>query len=134
MTESGNAAEYLVRLLRDDATLMGLVANRVYLDAPHPDAKTPFVLVTFYNGSDTTEVAGARILSQLDYTARVVAKAKDGNAETIARRIDALLHKAGPNVGLKILGCVRRSPVSMTENDGGVVYKHTGGVYRVFAQ
>jgi hypothetical protein len=119
-------------ILTGDTTLMNLVANRVYLDAPHPDARPPFVLVTFYGASDTVGVGGARILSEVDYTARVVAKQADSSADTIALRIDTLLHKAAPNTALGVLGCVRQKPVSFLDDDKGVLLKHTGGIYRVY--
>ncbi len=134
MTETGNAAAHLINILRNDATLMGMVNNRVYLDESHPDARTPFVLVTYYEGNDASTVNAARIFTQADYTARVVAKAIDSGADAIARRIDGLLHKSAPNNSLGVLGCARQKPVSYLEDAKGVLLKHTGGVYRVYAK
>jgi hypothetical protein len=133
MTETGNAAEYLIGILRGDSALMAMVNQRVYLNEPHPEARTPFVLVTYYESNDASAVNAARIFTQVDYTARVVAKAKDNSADAIARRVDELLHKSAPNQTLKVLGCARQKPVNFLENDKGVLLKHTGGIYRVYA-
>ncbi|HPD40012.1 MAG TPA: DUF3168 domain-containing protein [Anaerolineae bacterium] len=136
MSEPMTAERWLYTLLSGDATLQGLIGDRVYSGEAPTTAAYPLVLIVFQGGHDVLGVGPARIMAQCRYLVKAVGATPSYAAlEPIASRIDALLQGASGSVtsGL-VLACVREAPVVYPEQQEGKVFRHLGGIYRIVAQ
>lgn len=136
--------EWLHDRLDDDATLRGLLGVPVgqtrISPAPGPAewGRGPFVVSDpFTPQRDVRGVGNARISSDGLWIVKVVQGAASYTPLIpIAERIDVLLGGVGPLVvgARTILACHREEAVHYPETDGGVEWRHLGGLYRIRAQ
>jgi len=129
---------WLYETLTGDTTLSGLVNSRVYAYVVPREAALPAVVYNRQAGHDVLGVDATRILANEVYQVKVIGSGglpAMAALQTIADRIDALLHRAsGVLTGGQILSCTREQAVSYVEQDGAVVYSHLGGLYRILVR
>lgn len=132
------AERWLYSTLTGDATLAGIVGNRVYGHVVPPNATRPYLFYTLAAAADDyTTLNATRIWAEFVYAVRIVNKTESyPSLETAAAAIDAALHReSGSNVSGAIVGCVRQSPFALVEIDqDSSQVRHLGGVYRLFVQ
>lgn len=136
------AKTWLRATLAADSTLVALIGGagspRIY-DAPAPEsAAYPYVVYKPYTpGRDLAVIGGIRVWSELLYIVKAVHRAESyaDPLQTLAERIDALLHRAsGAVTGGQVIACVRVSPLELPELKNSVNYRHLGGVYQLQVQ
>lgn len=135
--ETFTAARWLYAKLAGDAALAAALggADRVWQELADQGSAMPYVVFQYQGGSDVAGVGTARIMANLLYLVRVVGGGAHSELEAAADRIDAVLHGASGPVGDGIVfACVREQPISYTETSDGKVYRHVGGLYRLFTQ
>ena len=120
-----------------DIPLAALVADRVYFQQAPQDATYP--LVVFFKSSGTPRWSFAGDPARADlWTVKGIAtgassasKAEDIDAAIEAALRDAPLAITGRDLLLKPL---RESDVDFPEDDGGTLYRHAGGTYRLVTE
>lgn len=130
--------QWLYGVLSADTTIKSYVSTRIYDTVAPQGATYPFVIIaTMAPGNDLQVVGAARIWTEGVWLVKGVAQAATfgGNLQSLAARMDALLHKAQGTVSNgTVYACVRQQPFEQVEVvEGGVQYRHLGGVYRVMA-
>lgn len=138
MSETLVAERWLTDILSNDATLAGLINGRVYGYVAPNDAGLPFVVFKYFEGADEIGVGAVRLCSVLQYIVEVIGEGESFVAlETIANQVDVLLHGRN-NVlvdGGNIVECIRMRPTASVEViEGGVQYRHLGGIYQMIVQ
>ena len=139
MSELNAADRWIYGALAADTALVAVVGARIYVDlAPQttPPTATPYVVWQMQSATDLMVIGGIRVWSNAVYLVRGVDKSLTwgGNSKTMADRIDAALHRAsGTNVDGQVYACVREQAWRMMEVSDGVVYRHSGGIYRLYA-
>ena len=136
MIEVLRAYEWIQSTLSADATLAALVGSRIYSEQAPQERVMPFVVFNLQGGTDLRAVGTVRVYNNSLYQVKGVTQGRDyATGKSIADRIDVLLHGAAGNTSDgSILGCVREQPLVFAENDGGVEYRHVGGLYRLYVQ
>ena len=139
MIETAVAEQWLYERLTGDSTLMGLLGNdpsRVVGYLAPEGTPEPFVVFQHQASSDMMVVNGQRIWSNLVYVVKVVDRGESfSQAWDIAQRVDAVLHRASGTVSTgEVLECVRERLIAYVEHDGKEMYRHVGGVYRIYAR
>lgn len=134
--ELDDVETYIYSKLSADTTLASLIAGRIFDGIADQGTEFPYVVYNFQSGHDVNEVYGRRVMTAATY----LIKAIDNRPNTtrlipIVKQIDALINGQSGSVGATgtILAAVRQSPVAMPEEDGGVQYRHRGGLYRFWA-
>lgn len=138
INEGGLAAEFLFEQLTGDATLAGLVGDRVYRNLAPPGATLPYVVFGFVAGLDRNAVGSRSIMFTRPFydIKGVVAGTDSAAADAIADAIHAAVNgKQRLDVAageLVVLGCRRESLVEFVEMTEDQQYIHRGGSYRLF--
>lgn len=132
------AERFLYGTLTADATLIGIVGNRVYGHVVPPSATRPYVFYTLVDpGEDASEVSAIRIWSNMIYTVRLVNKTESyASLEAGSSAITAALHRAsGSNISGVIVGCIKEAPFALLEIEpDGSQLRHLGGRFRLYVQ
>ena len=132
------AERFLYGTLTGDATLTGIVGNRVYGHVVPPTATRPYVFYTLQDaGDDLTEIGAQRIFSNMIYVVRIVNKTESyASLEAGSSAITAALHRAsGSNVSGVIVGCIKEAPFALLELDpDGSQLRHLGSRFRLYVQ
>lgn len=140
MAETSAAEKWIYSKLAADAALTAIVGTRIYHDRIPQDVANPYPCVVFayQSGRDVRGVGAWRAWSNLLYVVRGIDETEDylGNLQTIANRIDAVLHGAsGTTSEGTVWASVREEPFRMSEEGpGGRIFGHLGGIYRVLAK
>ena len=138
MIDLSLCAKWIYETLSGDATITGIMSTRIYRDAAPQGAIMPCIVFQLQSpGNDLNGVGGRRIYNASQWTVKAIAQGGEysGNLNTLATRIDALLHDKHSAVGSDgQVWCVRLRPFQMPEIDNGIQYRHSGGVYEITAQ
>ena len=136
MSEVVSAEKWIYTVLANDATLVSKT-DGIY-SALVPAGET-YPLVLFGENrtdNDLMALGARRIWSTMHYVVRAIDETKSygGDLETIADRIDAVLHAAsGTTTAGTVWACVRTMPFRMVEQRDGRIFRHLGGIYQVRA-
>lgn len=129
---------WLQTVLAADATLTGLVGDQVFSELAPQDASFPRVVHQHQGSVDVrTATSSGRIMLSGLWLVRGIAATEDFRSlQAIADRVDVLLERAsGSADGGLVFSCTRESPFRLLEPaDGGIQYRHLGGLYRIYAQ
>ena len=131
------AERFIATKLLADGQLTAIVGQRVYAYLAPAGATFPYVVFQLQAPSqDVRGVGPVRVMSDLLYAVKVIGKDQAFSAlEAAANRITSVLHAAsGAVTGGTVVACVREYPLSYLEIDSGVIYRHLGGIFRVYAQ
>jgi hypothetical protein len=138
VNEEAAAQDYLVQLLGADATLAGLV-NGVWTRSTPTPVPAPLVKIDRLDAEDLYVVSLFRVWADVTYLVRGIIPWPSGDPQdwtdvrTISDRIDALLHDhEGQNATLEV-HAFRDEPYTDETIEGGDLYLHAGGIYRVRA-
>jgi hypothetical protein len=138
MNEEAATQDYLVGLLSADAELGGYV-NAIWTRSMPGMAPLSFVKVERLDATDLYVVNLSRVWSDLTYLIRGIVKWPSNDPQdwstvrAISDRIDALLHKhEGVNSEIQV-HAFREEPFTDETLEGGDVFLHAGGIYRVRA-
>lgn len=142
MLEPLVAKRWLRATLAADAALVALVGGALsprICDGPAPEgtAYPCVVFLPYTPGRDLSVIGGIRVWSELPYVVKAVHQAESyaDPLQTLAERIDALLHRASGEVdGGRVIACVRVSPLEYPEVKNSVQYRHLGGIYKLQVQ
>lgn len=130
------AEKWLYATLSADATLAGLVGDRISGTLSPELLPTPYVTFLLQSPRDIIGVGGVRISTDNLYIVKGVAQTSTWDDLTsIANRIDYLIHRPGSTMiqGTGSLTCIREMVHQMAEVDEGLQYRHLGGIYRIRA-
>lgn len=140
MIDTALAKSWIFGRLTGDATLQGLIGSRVY-DAIDMSGSNvyPYVIIAHMDPLDLLRGVGPVIIAGAGmYLVKAVGKTRSiSGLVPIVQRVQALLHdQAGPAPmgGGQVLACTLESGVDYPELSDGVMYRHLGGVYRVYTQ
>ena len=128
-------------MLKGDATINGLIGQRVYMNEVPDDAAYPVILAHMYAPSpDTRALGNVRVMANMMYIIRAIAKGSSTiSVEPIANRLDQIFEdNAGANIAGVIGASVREMPFFMSEEAkvGNSIqqFRHLGGIYRLTVQ
>lgn len=130
MIETYPAEDWIFDTLNAAPAVAG---GRIYQGVAPAGAVFPYVVYQFQGGADLDTQRASRVWADLVYLVKAVARASGfGPVRAVADEVDARLHGAsGTTADAAIDACVREQPFQLTEVDGGVSYRHLGGVYRL---
>lgn len=136
MPDSSNIDSALIALLLNDAQLMAICTDGVWMDEAAQGAQK-FVIVSLADEFDDQDTSGRAAENPL-YLVKAVALSTSGaDVKTAAARIDALLQmQTMTAAGYTVTGMFRESRVRLTEVDSvdpSIRWQHRGGHYRIFA-
>lgn len=136
MIELTRVDAWLYAVLSADAVLTAAVGGRIYSDVAPQDVAFPYALFSYQGGHDVRAVGPHRIMAHATYQVKAIDRNESyGGIDGIADRIDALLQGAsGSILDGHVLSCVRDQVVRYSEVDGGVQYRHLGGLFSIIAQ
>lgn len=134
MPDSSVIENALMAKLGSDATLLALCPNGVYYDVAPPNS-TRFVVVSLIEEVDEG-VFGGRAYEDALYQVKAVMSSKaNGDIQSAAARIDALLDDGTLTAsGYTLMAICRESRLRTTEpddEDPAIRWFHRGGHYRV---
>ncbi len=135
MADLAAADKWLYATLSADATLIPLIAGRVY-DGIAPSGTTlPYVVFNYQGGYDVRGNGPIRVMVSGVYLVKAVGQGSSfASLWPIVSRIDTLLHaQHGANADGEAWAA-REQPFKYLEIDEGVQYRHLGGLYRVWVQ
>ena len=138
MNEEAAVADYLVDYLEADSTLMGMV-NGVWLRSTPTDVATPLVKIDRQDASDLMVVNLYRVWADLTFLVRAAVENSErgqpdwSEVREIADRLDTLLHKHEANETNLEWHAFREESFTDETIEGGKLYLHAGGIYRVRA-
>ncbi len=130
------AEQWMYARLSGDTALNARVDGRIFPDAVPQNETFPAVTFAFQSGTDEYGVGLSRYWTEMTYIVKATGRADAGtDLEALADRIEAALSGAVvfTTANGEVFYCFRESPVSYTEDDGGVEYRHLGGLYRIAA-
>lgn len=135
-TETVLAETWLYTTLKADAALTALIggatAPRIFSAVIPQEAALPAVVFQQMAGEDMLTLNAHRVWSDVTYLVKAVDQVNGFPAlDAIAGLIDTALHRAS---GTGAAACWRERPFAYVEQDGGVQYRHLGGIYRIFAR
>jgi len=135
------ADQFILDKLTADATLIALLAdgtNGLTSETIPQSTSYPLVIWTLTSAVDDEYFNNERVWTNLIFTVRGAAKQTSfgGDLQTIASRIDAVLHKSeGTTTDGRVYACVRVRPFRMIYKlADNTEIRYLGGVYRIFAQ
>jgi hypothetical protein len=133
--EPAVAEEWLDTTLNGDATLIGLVPSGAWNTQAKENTTYPLIVYQFMSGIDHVEVASIRIWTNLVYLVKVIGETADlASLNAAVARIDALLHRAsGSATDGTVWACVREQTIRLPDSVAGRQYRHSGGLYRIYA-
>lgn len=140
MNEEVATQNYLLDYLSSDTTLMGMLEGGVFLRSTPMTARDPFVKIDRQDADDLMAVGLTRVWADLSFLVRGIVKwAGSGSSDwtdvgAIADRIDALLHDhEGTNTVIRVHS-FREETFTDETVEGGDLFQHAGGIFRVRAQ
>ena len=118
--------------------LAGGTANPSVYPAPAPqNANAPYVVYQAASPSVPQRVMGGGGVAYENavYIVKAVAEGPSaGLAGTIAVQIDAALDNQALTItGYTAMACLREQDIDFPEVEGGITFRHRGGLYRVMA-
>lgn len=122
-----------------NSALASVGATGVYRNIAPPGAVAPYVVVSFYGGSDVMGVAGHRIWANNAWLIEAWGLDADFAAvDAVALAVDTALHDkhsvgAPGGIGM-IVSSVREQARLNSEEVGNQLWVRIGGVYRIQAQ
>jgi hypothetical protein len=128
--------KWIYELLSQDASLNGLIGDKIYHNVAEPSAQPPYVIYSVLSSDDVTGIGSFRIMNE----ATVLVKAVGEGASTlplkdVVNRIDEILHGAsGAADGHYILGCEREKVVEYSEYDQGRLWHYVGCQWRIYVK
>ena len=132
-TELDLGFSWLTSTLSGDATLAGYAPGGVSRTFAEPKTPTPYVIMSYQQGTDQVVFGGGRAYSDLHFQVSVVGPVSDNiqALENAAARVDALLTVAQQTAvtGGTILASFRTQPISTDTLVDGEVWNEVGGVY-----
>jgi hypothetical protein len=140
INEEVAAQTYLLDYLSADSTLMGMLNSGIYLRSTPTTARDPFVKIDKQDAADLMVVGLARVWADLSFLVRGIVKwAGSGSpdwsdVQVISDRLDTLLHDhEGANTSVRV-HAFREETFSDETTEGGSLFLHAGGIFRVRAQ
>jgi hypothetical protein len=141
MSETNTVETFIYGALAGDSVLLtalgGLAIDKIFNAQARRNATLPYVVFQQQSGVDLMVVGSVRVWSNFLYVVRATAEADNysGVLQIAAGRIDAVLHAAsGTNVNGTVWACVREKPFVLPEPREGRVFRHLGGIYRIYAK
>lgn len=141
MAELWIADQFIYGRLAGDSTLANLVGGtaspRIYADIAPDGAATPFIVFQNQSAVDSQGIGAIRIMVDALYVVRGVAPSSTygGVLTQIDDRIDTLLHDVAGTAGTgRVIASYREAPFRLTEQRDGKVWRHLGGIYRLYPQ
>lgn len=131
--ESHGVAEWIYSTL---GSAQGLVNLSIYEDIAPQRATKPYVIFSMQTSEDVNALGPNRAASEQTWLVKVVAQGGTYKAVAdYAGSVDAALSgKIGTaTAGSVAVRCTRDREVRYTETVDGMVWKHLGAVYRIFA-
>jgi len=122
---------WLHSLLSSDATLQGLVGDRIYRDIA---VSLPGVVFSLMSSSDVYGLPRSRILTSVVLGIKAVGRPNQYNTLVgIADRVDAIMSGVLNQTygSLSIHGCVRTNMFSYQDDEPGGPFCHVGAQYRI---
>jgi len=123
--------------LSGDTALGSLVGQENISGTLAPELMNPpYVAWLCQSTADVTGNAGQIISVDTLYEVKTVAQTSSwDDVRAIARRLHVLLHRPGAVITVNngSLSCNRDRIIQYPEVDGGVQYRHLGGIYRIRA-
>jgi hypothetical protein len=135
--------QFLYGVLANDTTLTSYAPGGVYRAMAPPTTATPFVVMAYQAGSDSTTMNGFRMLDDLLFQVKVVGPATSMTTiANAAKRLDQLLGgtNTGPASGViganlgQCLACYRQSPLAYDELQNAELWTNFGGLYRLIIE
>lgn len=131
VNEEVAAALWLEDYLEADTTLYGLVNAIKYRDVS-TRVQAPFVIIDRQDASDLMVVGLYRVWADLTFLVRGVTHGPDWDeVQTIADRIDALLHDHEEVSGTLHYHSFREESFTDSTIEDNELFVHAGGIYRV---
>ena len=130
---------WLWSTLSTDATLLGMLpgtdkTKSIISTLAVGGVPAPYVAFFCSSPHDILAVGGERVDVEALYTVKAVGEGASWNTvKTIARRIDALLHKKDLDTPNGHISSRRDLVIQYAEVDAGTQFRHLGGVYRIRA-
>lgn len=136
MNEVFEAYTWIYDTLSSNATVAGLVSDRIYAGSAPQGAALPFVIFNHMGGVDLIGVGTARVWNNSLYQVKGVTPGRShATGQQLANAIDAALHgHNGSTTGGLVIGCVREQPIVYGQSDNGEEFRHAGGIYRIYAE
>jgi len=136
MIESVQAVEWIRATLKADGVLLGLVGDRVYSDLAPEGAASPWIIISVMAAPDLNTLCGHRVLATVICQVKAIAAGRGmAGPQAVADRMDHLLTRAnGATAEAAVLSCIREQAIHYSESDGGTLYRHLGGQYRLLVQ
>lgn len=130
------AEQWITSKLSGDATITGVVGNRIYTHLAPDNTTFPYILISYQTSKDVVWVGANRVLTSINYVIRAITMAGSfSGIGNTAARINTVLHAASGTVAAGVvLGCVRIAPFVMVDPGEGVQYRHLGGIYKLWVQ
>jgi hypothetical protein len=129
--------KWLWATLSSDSELIGLVGENNIAGTLAPELlDPPYVAWLCQSAIDVKGNAGQTISVDTLYEVKTVAQTGSwDDVRPVAQRLKALLHRPNEVVTTPdgSLSCVHDRIVQYPEVDGGVQYRHLGGIYRIRA-
>lgn len=140
LAELPRIERFIYQTLSGDATITGIVANRIYSGAI-PQSVTLWPAIVYYPLSAGEDVRGpgpTRIWTAPLYLIKAVSQsASVATLQTLCDRIETLFHglKGSANGDTIIQFCLRERAFRMTtvEAPGNTIFAHLGGEFRFAA-
>lgn len=137
MIESLRVRTWLIALLKADATLLPLIAGRVYGSRIPAGAIFPLIQMNMQSGRDIQGLGTNRLMSRPLFQIKVITRGGiTAETEAITDRLDQILQNtsAVPHRGV-VISAQREQEISYTEQiDSDTFFEHTGGLYRFSLQ
>lgn len=128
---------WLWTTLSSDGVLIGIIGADNIAGTLAPDLlDPPYVAWLCQSTRDILGNAGQIIAVDTLYEVKAVAQTSSwDDVRPAARRVHELLHRPNEVVTADVgsLSCVRERIIQYPEVDGGVQYRHLGGIYRIRA-
>lgn len=128
---------WLWSTLFGDSELLGMIGPDNIVGTLAPEMlDPPYVAWLCQSSIDITGNAGQIISTDNLYEVKTVAQTSSwDDVRPIARRVHTLLHRPHTVVTTDVgsLSCVRERIIQYPEVNGGVQYRHLGGIYRIRA-
>lgn len=141
MNEYPGAAGYVWSRLAGDATLAGIVGDRIYAEVAPEDAVYPLVVFNLIAARDTTATGAHRTLVRFLLQVEAIAEGRSfAGLRAAADRIDARLVSSETStvvvdgVTYTVLGGHRERARAWTELVDGRAFTHLGGDYALLLQ
>jgi hypothetical protein len=140
VNEEAAAQDYLVDYLEADATLTGLLGSGVFLRSTPQSAKFPVVKIDRQDAADLVVINLHRVWADLTFLVRgIIHWTGSGQPDwtdvrAIGDRLDTLLHDHEETTAALEVHSFREEPFTDETIEGGDLFLHCGGIYRVRAR